>query len=290
MKYPYTFKKLCLLVLRPSLFLPDNRPLVINTVSALRSPGECEPNQSQRNSWIPLYSGPNLAFLRDSSGISHYEFDFKSLRQAQESPSVLALLVNANSKLQNVKELNLQPVVQQIARAVEQAIALIFHVPKEVRDQNPSLIPPVPDLPSAYYPSVGTPGTPSGSGIESNVIEGQPSMGLDRQSGIVEEDHSDLANYYEDDDLVEDDDTINGLTIPEMKAVLQRVSDGTISDSQRGEAAMLMLGMAGGKLLLIRSILLFLIPDAARSSTSPGALSVNHRFRIATEGYLMDAR
>jgi len=108
-------------------------------------------------------------------------------------------------------------------------------------------------------------------------------MGLDCQSGIVEEDHSDLADYYEDDDCVEDDDTINGLTFPEMRAVLQRLSDGTISDSQRGEAAMLMLGMAGGKRMSIRSILLFLIPDA-RSSTSPSALSINHRSRMESSG------
>ena len=101
-------------------------------------------------------------------------------------------------------------------------------------------------------------------------------MDLDRQGGIVE----DLADYNEDDDLVEDD-TINGLTFPEMRTVLQRVSDGTTSDSERAVAAMLMFGMAGGKLLLICSILLFLIPGA-RSSTSPDALSVNqyHRFHI----------
>ena len=168
----------------------------------------------------PLIFRTQLAFLTDSSGISAYEFDFNSLRLAQDSPSVLALLVNANSKLQSVIGSNFQPVVQQIAQAVAQAIALIFHVPKEVRDQTPSSIPPVPALPSAYYPSVGTPGMPCGSGIESNVIEGQPSMGLDRQSNIVEEDHSDLADYFEDDDLVEDDDKINGLTFPEMRAVL----------------------------------------------------------------------
>jgi hypothetical protein len=75
-------------------------------------------------------------------------------------------------------------------------------------------------------------------------------MDLDRQGGIVEErDYSDLAYFYKDD-LVEDDDTINGLTLPEMHTVLQRVSDGMISDSERGEAAMLMLGMAGGKLFV----------------------------------------
>jgi len=66
-----------------------------------------------------------------------------------------------------------------------------------------------------------------------------------------------------------------------MRSVLQRVSGGTISDAERREAAMLMLGMAGGEPLFIRTTLLFLIPGA-RSSTSPGALSVNQRFRVGS--------
>ena len=276
---PYIFKKFSLLVLRPGLFLPDNRPLMINNVRALRNPGGLKPDQSQKNSWIPLYSGSQPAFLVNSSGASVYEFDFNSLRLPHESPSVFALLVNANSKLQSAIGSNPHPIVQPLAQIVAQAVALIFHVPKEVQDQTPSLVPPVPALPSAYYPSIETQSTSSGSGTESNVPEGQHSMDLDHQGGIVEEDFSDLADYYEDDELVDDNDTINGLTFPEMSTVLQRVSDGTISDSERGEAAMLMLGMAGGKPLLIHFILLFLIPGA-RSSTSSGAFSVNHRFSV----------
>ena len=50
-------------------------------------------------------------------------------------------------------------------------------------------------------------------------------------------------------------DTINGLTFPEMRTVLQRVSDGTIQDRDRAESAMLMLGMAGGEVLLLHTIL-----------------------------------
>lgn len=62
-----------------------------------------------------------------------------------------------------------------------------------------------------------------------------------RDDGVVEEGHSNFAHVFEygpEDAL----DTINGVTFPEMGTVLQRVSDGTISDRERAEAAMLMLG------------------------------------------------
>ena len=280
---PYIFQKFSLLVLRPDMFLPDSRPLMINTVRALRDPGRLKPNPSQRSWWIPLYSQSQLAFPMTSSGRSVYDFDFISLRQPHESPSVFAVLVNANSKLQNIVGSVSSPALVHFARTVAEAVAAIFHVPKEVLDQTPSLIPPVPALPSAHYPRIGTPGTSSESDRESNVHEGQYSMDLGRQESGVVEGHSNFADNVEDDDFEEDNelDTINGLTFFEMRTVLQRVSGSTISDSERGEAAMLMLGMAGGEPLLIRVTLLFLIPGA-RSSTPPGALSVNHRSRVGS--------
>ena len=281
MRDPYIFTKFSLLVLRPGLFLPDNRPLMINTVRALRNPGGLKPNQSKRSSWIPLYSQPQLAFPMTSSGNSVYDFDFESKRQQQESPSVFAVLVNANSKLQNAAGSVSNPALAHFVRAVAEAVAAIFHVPKQVLGQTLSLIPPVPTVPAENYPSIGTAGTSSESGRESNLHEGQHSMDLDRQeSDVVNENH---ADNVEGDDFVEDNepDTINGLTMSEMRTVLQRVSDGTISDSERGEAAMLMLGMAGGEPLLICTTLLFLIPRA-RPSTSHGALSVNHRSRVGS--------
>ena len=77
-------------------------------------------------------------FLRDSSDRSFYDFDLKSLRQPQDSLSVFALLVSANLKLQNI----MQTSQSVTLRSVRNAVAAIFHVPKEVRDQTPSLIPP----------------------------------------------------------------------------------------------------------------------------------------------------
>jgi len=78
-------------------------------------------------------------------------------------------------------------------------------------------------------------------------------MDLDRQGdGSVEDDQSNLAigfespGYDPEEDDEEDDDTINGLTFPEMRTVIQQASDGTISNQERADAAMLMLGMAGG--------------------------------------------
>lgn len=280
---PFVLQKFSLLVLRSDMFFPDSRPLMINTVRALRDPGQLKPNPAQRSSWIPLYSQSPLAFPVTSSGRSFYDFDFISLRQPQEFPSVFALLVNANSKLHNITGLTgsvSNPALLQFAHVVTEAVAAIFHVPKEVLDQTPSLIPTVPALPSAHYSRVRTPGMSSGSGREGNVHEGQHPIDLERQeSGVVEEG----GDNVEDHDFEEDNepDTINGLTFSEMRTILQRVSGSTMSDSERGEAAMLMLGMAGGEPLLICTTLLFLI-SGARPSTPPGALSIDHKSRIGS--------
>jgi hypothetical protein len=88
-------------------------------------------------------------------------------------------------------------------------------------------------------------------------IEGQDPSDISRRGGgVVEAEHSGSDMDFNDsdddseEDSEEDDDpnTINGLTPSEMETVLQRVSDGTISADERTEAAMLMLGMAGGEL------------------------------------------
>jgi hypothetical protein len=130
------------------------------------------------------------------------------------------MLVNANAKLKGVVGSSVnQAAIQIYTMVIAHVVDDIFHVPKEVRDQIPSLFPPVPALPSAHYPSVGTPGTTSEFGRESNIQAGQHSMDLDRHdSGVVEEGHSDFIDHFEDDDSEEDNepDTINGLTFSEM--------------------------------------------------------------------------
>lgn len=71
--------------------------------------------------------------------------------------------------------------------------------------------------------------------------------------GVVEEGRSnfdiDLEEPVYDPEEDDEPDTTDGLTFPqaEMDPVLQRVSDGKISDQERAApAAMLILGMAGG--------------------------------------------
>ena len=175
-------------MLQPDIFLPDNRPVLINTARALRDPGG-RPPKSEMSSWISYYSESHLSFLVDASNHSYYDFEFKSMRQPENFISVFALLVNANSKLRNAMQTTESPTVVQYAMAARDAVAAIFHVP-EVGDQTLSLVPPVP-LPSAHHHNIATPGPSSESGRvgDNQVLE---SMDLDRQDGggvIVEEGH-----------------------------------------------------------------------------------------------------
>ena len=163
------------------------------------------------------------------------------------------------------------PVVIQYARDVKDAVAAIFHVPKKVRDQTLSLVPPVPALPSAHHLNIATPGSSSASG---RISDGQvlESMDLDRQDGgVVEEGHSNFTIDFGESDFEEDDelDTINGLTFSEMRTVLQRASDGTISDSDRAEFAMRMFGMAGGELLAPHTTVRFFLISGAKAINVP---------------------
>ena len=182
---------MCSTCTSPRVFLPENYPLLIKTDRALRTPGGPKPARSGRSSWVLK---PNSPFLVDSSGSSLSKFDFKSLRSKEDYPSVFSLLVNANLQLQSVKQRTNNDILHTYISSIQDALAAIFHVPRQVHSQASHQTPP--------------------------------------------------ASDSEDED---ESDTINGLTFPEMEAVMQRVSDGSISDQERVEAAMVMLGMAGGK-------------------------------------------
>jgi hypothetical protein len=256
MKDPFVVRRCTLLVLRPDIFLPDNRALLINTNRAVRKPGEAQPSELERSSWISHHC-ESEPFLVDSSGLAFWDFDFKSLRQPPDFPSVFALLVNANSKLQNIITQAPQNIIlESFARCVGEAVEAIFHVPKGVRDQLPSR--------NEYEHDTGDVTPPSTSGRDINVHQGEHSMNLARQDGGVVEDDSNEYGSEEDDEP----NIINGLTLPEMRTVLRRVSDGTISDAERGEAAMLMLGMAGSDWVVsVWSITTFaLLSDSALRS------------------------
>ena len=256
---PFVVRKCVLLVLRPNIFLPDNRPLLISGDRILRTPGK-PLTQPERSSWISYYSQHDNPFLKNSSKYS-FEFDFTTRRHPEDSLSVFSLLVSVNSKLQSLKRGSDRSLLAVYAAYVKAAIDAIFHVPRQVESQTSSPVPPAPCTPPTQDPDVTTPTSPTEPPRGGDSPRGQDPMDLGRQDGdVVEKGHSDLdfdfgePNHEPEGD--EEPDTINGLTFPEMKTVLQRVSDGTISDRERADAAMLMLGMAAGELQSLRTTLL----------------------------------
>ena len=241
-------------MLRPNLFLPENRPLFINTRRALRVPGGPSLTESGGASWAQYHAKPDSPYLVDLSGQRFTEFDYKSQRPEGQGLSVFSLLVNANSKLQATRQRSDNPSgLNAYIGFVKLAVDAIFFVPSRLRNQHLSVIPPVPSLRLEQHPGVTTPDLPAQSRGDSMDIEGQDPSDIGRRGGgVVEAEHSgsDMDFNDSEEDSEEDDDpnTINGLTPSEMETVLQRVSDGTISTDERTEAAMLMLGMAGGEL------------------------------------------
>ena len=277
---PFVVEKCVLLVLRPKLFLPEGRPILINTRRVLRKPGGPPLSNSDAPSWTQYTPQPNRPYLIDESGQEFTEFDFISERsQEGQRLSIFSLLVNANSKLQAAKRRDDFPSgdIRVYITNVEDAIKAIFFVPREVQKQTPLLTPLVPPIPSgqqSHVPALrrsprtqedkGDSKKPRGQGSSNSgsedgglADEGRPGFEdseEDSYEGEEEGDEGEGDGEYEDEDEYDEEDdepdTINGLTFPEMETVIQRASDGTISAEERAEAAMLMLGMAGGELLL----------------------------------------
>lgn len=306
-QHPFVVRKCVLLVLRPDLFLPGNRPLPINIRRVLRNPDGRRVAETGRPSWVQFHLQHNRPYLADPNGREFTEFDYISKRGPDQGLSIFSLLVNANSKLQGVKQrTNNTPHIKDYIKLVEDAVKAIFFVPRELEKKVPPLgSGPVPPLLPGQYPSVTTSGLSTQSRGGRGDSEGQ-SKWRDHKDASVEEECSDPdvelegSNYYgyysggdeeddepdpdvelensdycsdpdielegsnyhgsncysEEDEEDDEPDTTNGLTFSQMESVLQRVSDGTISDQERVEAAMLMLGMAGaGELLLLPAVL-----------------------------------
>ena len=262
---PFVIRKYVLLVLRPELFLPEDRPLLINTDRTLRVPGSNHIPVTQESSWIPYCLAPDEPFLKDPNGQSLSEFDIVSLRKQSDLPSVFSLLVNANSKLEAVEHKATHPILQTHIQATKMAVNAIFHVP-EVQHKFPFRTSPA--SPPAHRPGVLTsclPAEPSGGQppetgaefctdppAESNGDTDNPQVQLpvDFEYQRVGDPSDPVINFEESGGDSEGDgpDTVNGLTFSQMEAVMSRVSDGTISGEERADAAMLMLGMAGDQL------------------------------------------
>lgn len=173
--------------------------------------------------------------------------------------------MNANSKLQHVAPRSDNPLIlSSYISNVKIAVDLIFHVPKQIQDL---VLPSAqPEFQVPHHPNVGIPGPSNGLGGDED--DSQESDRLDSGSDGQDDDVPEEGHPDSDVDLTEDSDyddeeddepdTINGLTFSEMEMVMQRASDGSIPAQERADAAMLMLGMARGKLSLPHITLLCL--------------------------------
>lgn len=245
------------------------------------------PLQGTEDSWVLYHFDTSTPrpFLKDGSGLELPEIEFKSLRAAEDLPSVFALLVNANSKLRDHPSASRNDDLSVYRAILQVTVSKIFHVPKEVQNQ-PLSIPSSPsgeDGPASGTPTQSIRGRDDRRGqgpmdldpLSDGPVEGQSNSGAGFEEpgydpeerdekgderGIEEDDGEEVYCEEEDDEDDEAPGTINGLTHAEMRIVMQRVSDGTISEWERADAAMLMLGMAGGEpLSLCRFAPLFLI-------------------------------
>lgn len=136
---PFVVKKCVLLVLRPDLFLPEERPLPINTHRVLRVPGGPPLADYDGASWTLYYSQRDGPYLVDSSNQEFNEFEYQSKRHPDERLSVFSLLVNTNSKLQAAKRRSDYPLAaEHYIELVERAVNSYFLSPAGFRS-NPGL-------------------------------------------------------------------------------------------------------------------------------------------------------
>jgi hypothetical protein len=197
----------------------------------LRAPGG-DPPPDGGGSWVAHHVDPSETTLMNPSGGRYNEFGFASLRRPEDSLSVFSLLVNANSKLKATPGRSEDPTPRHHAELTALIVNAIFHVPETHQEASP-----IPLASQQIFLADG----------------GQHHMDLDNHEHDTVEDTSDPDVQFEGSDYdygseeVDEPGTINGLTFSEMDTVMNRVSDGRISDAERAEAAMLMLGMAGGK-------------------------------------------
>ena len=254
---PFVVEKCVLLILRPDLFLPEGRPLLINNHRVLREPGGPPLSDSDAPSWTQYTPQSDSPYLVDASGQEFKEFDFVSERsQEGQRLSIFSLLVNANAKLQAAKRRKgYPPGIANYIVNIEAVVEQIFFVPRGIQDQALPLASGVPDGKETRGRDLSNISSKDGDLVDEERpdFNADPEYSDEYSGEDDEEGYEEYEEEYDEEDDEESDepDTINGLTFPEMEIVIQRASDGTISAKERAEAAMLMLGMAGGERLLL---------------------------------------
>ncbi|KAJ7093189.1 hypothetical protein C8R44DRAFT_815808 [Mycena epipterygia] len=242
---PFRVEKCVVLVLRPELFLPDNRPILINTAPSLRVPGQARPVESARSDWIPHYLLPNQPYLVDGNSNMFKEFVYRTQRLPEAALSVFALLINANSKLQNVKNRPHPPELTPFILLIENVVNLIFHVPPHLDTTLPSSVPPLPQQTHVSNSFLQDESTQTHGGHDTDADSNNERDNEQDTDAHDDEHEEDDDDDYDDDDDEDGPDTIHGMTLIQKEDAIRECSDGQLPARDRAQAAMRMLGMAG---------------------------------------------
>ncbi|KAJ7116373.1 hypothetical protein C8R44DRAFT_879748 [Mycena epipterygia] len=274
--YPFVVNTCLILVLRPHLFLPDNKPILINMERTLRARGAIPPQASALASWVLHRLQPGSPFLVDDSGRPLHNLEFKSERTADDSLSIFSLLVNAHYKLQALPRGNdaqNPDEVIQYASTIRALVELIFHVPDLLNNPGPfplgSQVPPLPNS----DPTTGAPMPPSHqsgaphesmdmdmdssgpttdrtgnvvdeSGAESDLVDGDE---FESEENVVDESGADSglvdeAEFESESESESDSDSDSETS--RRHTTLVQAFDTVLSEDERASAIMRGLGMA----------------------------------------------
>lgn len=175
------------------------------------------------------------------------EFPFRTTRNPDDALSIFSLLLNVDAKLQALPAA-VHPTIEEIRTAVQAVIKLIFFIPDLLQDPGPypnrSFVPPTPQQTSVLGAALprGTSARTDAFHADLEPGHGGATEALDLGSvGSDSESESDSASG-------QSPNAVNGLSPEQIDTIVDQVSDGTLSDGARAQAAMMMLGMAGSEL------------------------------------------
>ncbi|KAJ7491294.1 hypothetical protein FB451DRAFT_637585 [Mycena latifolia] len=214
--YPFVVSTCLILVLRSHLFLPDNKPILINMERTLRARGTTLPQASAPASWVLHRLQPGSPFLVDDSGRPLHTLQFRSERTADDSLSIFSLLVNAHYKLQALprgSQVQNPTEVVQYAHTIEALFKLIFYVPDLLRNPGP-------------FP--------------------HESMDMDKDSSGPTTDHTEnvVDEWGAESDSESESDSDSDSEISRRHTALVQAFDTTLSEDERASAIMRGLGMS----------------------------------------------
>lgn len=274
------------LVLRPHLFLPDNKPILINTERALRACGGPLPPASAPTSWVPHYIQEGNPFLVDNSGNKLLTLPFTTNRTADNTLSIFCLLINAYYKLTSLPSFPQSPpeVDDYLAELIHLFPLIFFVPPASLPGPFPSgSEPPLPTSLHAQWP------VQSGDSMDLDSHDSNPNhLGIDSNFDSVG------GGQYMDDceEDSEADDSESGSEDEDAETerrhrAIARAFDG--SGSQRVPLIMESLGMSckfseSSYLLYISKLIFFYQHQSTTqfplSSRAPRAIELLTHFAV----------